>query len=137
MVLDKTGTLTLGTPEVIAVFAAEGVTDKTVLEAAATAELPSEHPLAGAVLRVAASAGVGPARAEKFVYTPGRGIECHSLGREIVVGNLALLRERSIDVKGENPKCTVHVAVDRTSAASRSPTSSGLRPSSRYASSRT
>ena len=113
IVLDKTGTLTLGTPEVVAVHTARNVTRHDVLSAAATAEARSEHPLAAAVLKVAQSEGVRYSAPETFSYAPGRGIVCFSNGKEIVVGNDAMLRERSIvwDTKAE--PCNVHVAVDR------------------------
>ncbi len=98
VVLDKTGTLTLGAPEVTDVRPVEGVTQRAVIEAAAIAERPSEHPLGKAILKKAAEATLPVIEPERFEYLPGRGIVC-SVGREeIVVGNRILLRERGIIV---------------------------------------
>ena len=111
IVLDKTGTLTLGTPEVISVTTANGVALERLLRAAATAESASEHPLATAVLNKAAAEGVRAERAEHFAYTPGRGIVCSSSsGEAIVVGNLALLRDHSIVPEEAYGSCNIHVA---------------------------
>jgi P-type Cu+ transporter len=111
VVLDKTGTLTLGIPEVVGVQLAPGVALADLLRAAATAESASEHPLAAAVLKKARAEGVGPERAEDFAYTPGRGIVCSSAGASIVVGNLALLREQGIVPDSAFASYNIHVAV--------------------------
>ena len=111
VVLDKTGTLTLGTPEVVSVDTAPGVSIKELLAAAATAESASEHPLAGAVLKRAHVEEVAVAPAEDFRYTPGRGIVCSSSGAKVVVGNLALLRDEGVMAETNNAACNIHVAV--------------------------
>jgi Cd2+/Zn2+-exporting ATPase/Cu+-exporting ATPase len=96
VVLDKTGTLTLGTPEVTAVRPVGGVTAMAVIEAAAIAELPSEHPLGKAILKKAAEAALSVIEPERFEYLPGKGIVCSVGGDEIVVGNRSLFHERDI-----------------------------------------
>ncbi len=111
VVLDKTGTLTLGTPAVVAVRAAPGVSIRDLLQAAATAESASEHPLAAAVLKKAQAEGVTAARAENFAYTPGRGIVCSSSGAQLVVGKVALLREKGVVIENEDASCNIHVAI--------------------------
>jgi P-type E1-E2 ATPase len=68
-----------------------------VVEAAAVAERPSEHPLAKAVLRKAAALGVVAAEPERFAYSPGKGVSCAAGGEEIVVGSRAFLLERGVD----------------------------------------
>jgi Cd2+/Zn2+-exporting ATPase/Cu+-exporting ATPase len=98
VVLDKTGTLTLGMPEVIAVRPVEGSTAKAVIEAAAIAERPSEHPLARAILKKAAEVRLPVVEPERFEYLPGKGVICLIGGDEIVVGNRSLLHERDIVV---------------------------------------
>ena len=98
VVLDKTGTLTLGAPEVTDVRPAEGVSQRAVIEAAAIAERPSEHPLGKAILKKAAEATLPVIEPERFEYLPGRGIVCSVGGEEIVVGNRILLREQGIIV---------------------------------------
>jgi P-type Cu+ transporter len=109
VVLDKTGTLTLGAPEVIAVCPVEGVTARSVIEAAAIAERPSEHPLARAILKTASRAALPVVEPERFEYLPGKGIVCSVDGEEIVVGNRSLLHERDIII---NPRS---IETDRSS----------------------
>lgn len=87
IVFDKTGTLTLGQPVVVAVEPAIPGNEEALLQAAATAERVSEHPLARAVLRHAESRGVRPAEPEDFEYVPGKGVRCRSKGEEIRVGS--------------------------------------------------
>jgi Cd2+/Zn2+-exporting ATPase/Cu+-exporting ATPase len=112
VVLDKTGTLTLGIPEVVGVHTAPGVSTSELLAATAAAESASEHPLAGAVLKKARAEGVTIGRAEDFNYTPGRGILCSSSGQRILVGNLALLREQGIVPEQAFDGANIHVAAD-------------------------
>jgi Cd2+/Zn2+-exporting ATPase/Cu+-exporting ATPase len=112
VVLDKTGTLTLGVPDVVGVRTAPGVSASDLLAAAAAAESASEHPLAGAVLKSAHAKGVIFERAKDFKYTPGRGIVCTSAGRRLVVGNVALLREQGIAFTEAHDVANIHVAVD-------------------------
>jgi len=87
VVLDKTGTLTFGRPEVSQVIPADGVTASEVLAAAATAEALSEHPLGKAIIGHAQTKGIQPAAASGFRYEPGRGIAASDALGEIHVGN--------------------------------------------------
>ena len=98
VLLDKTGTLTFGTPKVTAVCPSNGVTVQEVLEAAAIAERPSEHPVGKAVLKKASEMSLCVAEPDWFEYTPGKGILCRLGGEEIVVGSRHFLTERHIDV---------------------------------------
>jgi heavy metal translocating P-type ATPase len=91
ILLDKTGTLTYGTPEVIEVRGAEGVTATSLLRAAVTAESRSEHPVAKAILKKASSVGISAEEPERFAYTPGKGIVVTHQGSEIIVGNRLFL----------------------------------------------
>jgi len=99
VVLDKTGTVTFGNPEVVEVLPVKGTSVEGVLEAAATAERRSEHPLASAVLRRASTAGIVPCDPDVFQYTPGQGIACLAGGEEILVGSRTLLRDRGVDIR--------------------------------------
>jgi Cd2+/Zn2+-exporting ATPase/Cu+-exporting ATPase len=103
IVLDKTGTLTYGNPEVVGVRPANGAAPNTVIEAAAIAERPSEHPLAKAILSKASEAGLPVTEPANFTYFPGKGLVCAVDGKEIVVGNRMLLEERHIRVNGFGP----------------------------------
>jgi heavy metal translocating P-type ATPase len=87
ILLDKTGTLTYGTPVVMEIRPAAGVTEAALLEAAASAESPSEHPVAKAIVNRATQAGIRVRQPERFDYTPGRGIVAGIGGEEIVIGN--------------------------------------------------
>ncbi|MDG5802194.1 heavy metal translocating P-type ATPase [Streptomyces ossamyceticus] len=86
--LDKTGTLTEGTPEVTAVrpLPGSGLDEDGLLALAAAAEHPSEHPLARAVVAAAGARGLRPAAAEEFVATPGRGVRATVEGSVVTVG---------------------------------------------------
>ncbi|MFF0079005.1 heavy metal translocating P-type ATPase [Streptomyces canus] len=86
--LDKTGTLTEGTPEVSAVrpLPGSGLTPDALLALAAAAEHPSEHPLGRAVVRAARERGLRIADAWDFVAVPGRGVTAVVGGRVIGVG---------------------------------------------------
>ncbi len=89
VLLDKTGTLTLGEPRVEQVLGFNGVDSHAVLELAAGAERYSEHPLAEAVRRHAASLGVTAAEPAEFSALPGRGVQAVIGSDEILVGNRA------------------------------------------------
>jgi heavy metal translocating P-type ATPase len=100
IVVDKTGTLTYGNPEITHIRFAPEVTPDAVLEAAAIAERPSEHPLAKAVLRKASETSLPIVDPTSFSYLPGKGLICVLHGEEIVVGNKALLQEHHIELNG-------------------------------------
>jgi len=103
VVLDKTGTLTYGQPEVQSLVAAPGVAREDLLRATASAELRSEHPLGKTLLRYARAQGVTPVEPERFSYTPGLGIAATVAGEEILVGNQALLRQHGVELPGKLP----------------------------------
>lgn len=96
VVLDKTGTLTFGNPEVTEVRPADGISAQDLLVAAAIAERPSEHPLGKAIMRKASGMSLAVVEPESFQYTPGKGIACSSRGEDILVGNRAFFSERGI-----------------------------------------
>ncbi len=97
LVLDKTGTLTQGKPQVIEVIAAAGFTESELLRLAAGLERASEHPLAAAVLQEAAKRNVAPGQVANFLSITGKGVIGAVEGREVAAGNLLLLRDRGID----------------------------------------
>jgi P-type Cu+ transporter len=99
ILLDKTGTLTYGIPELHDVRPARGVAPETLLRAAAIAESHSEHPLAKAVLRRASQLGVKIEGPEDFEYLPGYGVVAHAGGKEILVGSLNFMAARGIQLK--------------------------------------
>jgi Cd2+/Zn2+-exporting ATPase/Cu+-exporting ATPase len=90
---DKTGTITVGAPEVREVRPVDGVTQQQVLEAAAIAERRSEHPLGAAIVQRAEALGLSRVEPDSFDYTPGRGVVARAGGETILAGNRALLNE--------------------------------------------
>jgi Cd2+/Zn2+-exporting ATPase/Cu+-exporting ATPase len=93
VVLDKTGTLTFGNPEVAEILPVRGVSEEAVIEAAAVAERPSEHPVAKAILKKASQLGLSVIEPDRFDYSPGKGIVCSSLLGVVVAGTRTLLSE--------------------------------------------
>jgi len=106
VLLDKTGTLTYGTPEVHEICPADGVQARSVMEAALIAESRSEHPIARAIVREASKMGVSHPEPDSFEYTPGKGIVASSNGDEILVGNRLLLQERGVDLNAAGDRTT-------------------------------
>ncbi len=98
VVLDKTGTLTFGRPAVQAVVPVAGVGAEAVLDAAASAEVRSEHPLGKAIVDHARSQGRAVAEPDRFAYTPGRGIAAQVGGTTILVGNGAWMRDNAVAI---------------------------------------
>jgi len=96
VLLDKTGTSTFGTPQILEVVSSDGFDIKEILAAASIAERKSEHPLAKAIMAKAAELGVPLAEPEDFSYTPGRGIRVTYGGEEILVGSRVHLMERAV-----------------------------------------
>jgi heavy metal translocating P-type ATPase len=96
ILLDKTGTLTFGTPEVVDVRPVARVPAAFLLQAAVTAESRSEHPVAKAILKKASNMGIFSEEPEKFEYTPGKGIVAARRGMEIIVGNRLFLEGHKI-----------------------------------------
>lgn len=96
ILLDKTGTLTYGTPEVMEIRPAGGVSEAYLIESAAIAECQSEHPVAKAVMTKAFQIGIRVRHPDKFDYTPGRGIVAEIEGEEITIGNWMHLRDERI-----------------------------------------
>jgi heavy metal translocating P-type ATPase len=96
ILLDKTGTLTYGTPEVMEIRPAGGVSEAYLLESAAIAECQSEHPVAKAIMSKALQMGIRVRHPDKFNYTPGRGIVAEFEGEEITIGNWMHLRDERI-----------------------------------------
>jgi Cd2+/Zn2+-exporting ATPase/Cu+-exporting ATPase len=97
VVLDKTGTLTFGRTEVQAVVPATGVAEIEVLDAAASAEMRSEHPLGKAITNFAFAKNRFLGEPERFDYVPGRGITAVVDGVTVLVGNRGLLTDHTIE----------------------------------------
>lgn len=98
VVLDKTGTLTLGTPEVSRVRARPCSSSEEVVHIAATAERFSEHPLAKAIVKKAKEWSLNLGKPEDFQYFPGKGILCTVNGARTIVGTRALMEAEGVSV---------------------------------------
>ncbi len=96
VVFDKTGTLTRGEPSVTDIKAFSGFTEKEVLKYAAIAEKGSEHPLAEAIIKQAQTAEIKIPDAESFEALPGRGVQCVTEGKTVLLGNRKLMEEKSV-----------------------------------------
>ena len=94
VVLDKTGTVTTGQPEITDILAAEGVSENDLLRYAAALESKSEHPLSHAVLNGYAGRGTYP-EAEDFAAVPGRGLTARIEGETVCGGNAGFIRENA------------------------------------------
>ena len=98
IVLDKTGTLTLGIPQVVKIQCFNHTTEDEVLELAASAEQHSEHPLAHAVLKKAKDANLQLKPYLDRQYFPGQGISCQINSNKILIGNASLLEKNHIKI---------------------------------------
>ena len=113
---DKTGTVTIGRPEIVQIRPVTGITEADVLQAAAIAERRSEHPLAAAIVRAADAAQLPPVEPDVFEYTPGRGIVARANGEDILVGNRAFVADHglsSASFSTDVPEATSEVLVVR------------------------
>ena len=90
LIVDKTGTLTKGEPQLVAVLPATGHDEVTVLKLAATLEKGSEHPLAEAIVRGAEDRGVTLAEAADFEAVTGQGVRGTVDGKAVAIGDLKL-----------------------------------------------
>ena len=98
LALDKTGTLTVGQPEVTDVVPAAGVTASELLRVSAAVERQSQHPLAQAVVREAGAEQVPLESADSVESVTGRGIRANVAGRRVEIGNLRLFEEANVAV---------------------------------------
>ena len=97
LVVDKTGTLTVGKPEVVAISCAGDWDQATILKFAASLERSSEHPLSAAIVAYGKAQGIDPADVQNFSSITGKGVIGLVDGHEIAIGNEALLGDRNID----------------------------------------
>jgi Cu+-exporting ATPase len=121
LVVDKTGTLTEGRPRVTAVLPAAGFDEATVLSFGASLERSSEHPLAAAILGAATDRKVALQEFTNFTSVTGKGVTGTIAGRQVAVGNAALLEDRGVattdlearaDILRKDGATALFVAVD-------------------------
>ncbi len=100
IVLDKTGTLTRGKPTVTEIIPANGMQESEVLTLAAAAEVGSEHPLGEAIVNRATELGLDLPSSDGFQSVTGKGIQATVDGRDLLIGNQALMDQFSIELNG-------------------------------------
>jgi P-type Cu+ transporter len=122
IIVDKTGTLTLGKPKVTAVRPAHGFEEAEVLRLAASLEAASEHPLAAAIVQAAKERSIALAGASDFDSPTGKGVLGTVEGRAIALGNARFLAEqganaapleREADALRADGATAIFVAIDR------------------------
>jgi heavy metal translocating P-type ATPase len=101
--LDKTGTITYGEPTVGKVLPERGVSERELLQAAASSEHSSEHPLGSAIVRYAEQRNFLLSEASDFRYQVGRGIVAQVNGQRVAVGNRAHLLSLGVEVPARVP----------------------------------
>jgi Cu+-exporting ATPase len=99
IVLDKTGTITYGKPVLTDIVLAGNLTEDELLRLAAAAERGSEHPLASAIVENALARGIVFPEVRGFNAIPGKGVEAAVEGKNLLMGNLKLMRDREIDLR--------------------------------------
>lgn len=114
VVLDKTGTLTRGEPQVVEVVTRSGSSEDELLRLVAAVEGESEHPLAQAIVDEAESRGFGTAAVSAFEAVPGHGILATVDGKQLAVGNARLLEREQIDLDELLPRARTLAAQGRT-----------------------
>lgn len=97
LVVDKTGTLTVGKPELVAVQAEAGFAEDELLRLAASLERASEHPLAAAIVRGAEEKGIALVKADNFQSVTGKGVTGEVDGHTVAAGNVILLESLGIN----------------------------------------
>ncbi|HXX57654.1 MAG TPA: heavy metal translocating P-type ATPase [Thermodesulfovibrionales bacterium] len=98
IVLDKTGTITKGEPEVVGIVVRKGIERDEVLKIAASAEKVSEHPLGKAIVKKAEERGISLEEPKEFMAIPGGGIRATVDSRHIFIGNEQLLKKEAIEI---------------------------------------
>ena len=125
VIFDKTGTLTQGKPALTDVITADGFIEAELLRLAASADRPSQHPLAEAIVAGAAGRGIEVRAPEKFDSVPGHGIEARVDGRRVLIGSRRLMEREGINTGGlegqvqalaSDGKTAMYVAVDKRMA---------------------
>lgn len=114
LLIDKTGTVTTGKPEVTDVEPCADVEPSELLEAAIGVEQFSEHPLAAAIIAYGKSQNMVPVAADEFQAAEGRGAEAVVGGRRALVGSRRFLSERGVDVAGQELRAAEFAAAGKT-----------------------
>ena len=141
VVVDKTGTVTKGRPELTDLVTADGFAEDEVLALVASVEAQSEHPIAEAIVKAAETRGLAVPKAENFASVTGYGIEAQVGGRKVSVGADRFMEKLGLSVEtfaeaaarlGDEGKTPLYAAIDGKLAAAIA-VADPLKPSSREA----
>jgi Cu+-exporting ATPase len=125
IVFDKTGTLTKGEPEITNLISVNAYSEEEILKNAASAEKVSEHPLGEAIIKSATEKKIELHEPTDFKAIEGHGIEARVDGRNVLLGNIKLMKDRGIDIKdlekkaeefASDGKTPIYVSLDGKSA---------------------
>jgi Cu+-exporting ATPase len=125
VLLDKTGTLTLGQPKVTDIIPVNNLAKEEILQLIASVESDSEHPLGQAIVQESRQKGLETLPITEFNAIPGQGVEARINSMNIVVGNIRLMKERNISLNGaeerahilwEEGKTVIFLAIDTNMA---------------------
>ncbi|MEA2115703.1 MAG: heavy metal translocating P-type ATPase [Thermodesulfobacteriota bacterium] len=104
LVVDKTGTLTLGKPKLTGIIAAANMEENKLLRLAASLENSSEHPLAAAIVSAATEKGITIVTPEEFDSVTGKGVAGTVEGTPVLIGNLKLMNESGVNTDELNSR---------------------------------
>ncbi|MDP1522008.1 MAG: heavy metal translocating P-type ATPase [Methylotenera sp.] len=99
LIVDKTGTLTEGKPRLDSIVAHSGYTEDEILHLAASLDQGSEHPLADAIVQAARERGIELAKVDGFESITGIGVSGSLAGKQLALGNTALMSQLSVDIE--------------------------------------
>ena len=100
VLMDKTGTLTMGEPKVTDIIAIPKITGDEALQFAASVEHGSEHPLAAAILKEAEEKHIKLLPTTNFNAIPGHGVTATADGKQLILGNLKLIQDKNLKLNG-------------------------------------
>lgn len=98
VLLDKTGTITVGRPKVVDHVPLNGRSPEELIQLAASAEMPSEHPLGQAIVENCNEKGLAVLEAKEFEAVPGLGIRAAVDSKRVLVGSLRFLKQEHVDI---------------------------------------
>ena len=114
IVLDKTGTVTKGEPELTDVVPLGGIDEEELLRLVGSAERQSEHPLGQAIVRGARARGITLAEGSGFSAVAGHGLETTVSGKRVLLGNIKLMRDRKIETRDSEARARDLSAAGKT-----------------------
>ena len=114
LIVDKTGTLTLGKPALTDVVVLAGVDEETILTLAAALEKGSEHPLAEAIVVGAKARGIEAGDTTAFEAVTGKGVQGTVGGRKVALGNAAMMQEIGLDTQAAEARAETLRATGKT-----------------------